>query len=150
MQELQLRKSMGGYKREDVTAYIDALVKKYEGLLQTAQEDTKAAKAEADAAAKENAKLFEKISGLEAERDSVSRAVISAQREADKILAEAKEKGDAMIREKEQEVVRMEGNLAALRAEIHSLRLSAAAALRRYENSLADIVPNVDDEDEEY
>lgn len=149
MEELQLRKTMGGYKREDVTLYIDSLVKKYEELLLAEKEETRAARAEAEAAAKENAALFEKLSALEAERDSVSRAVISAQREADKILADAKCKGDALVLEKEQEVLRVEGQLAALRAEIHTLRLSAAAALRKYENSLADIVPNVD-EDEEY
>jgi len=149
MEELQLRKTMGGYKREDVTRYVDALVKKYEALLHAEKEETAAARAETEAAIKENATLFEKLSALEAERDSVSRAVISAEREAEKILADAKEKGEALLREKEQEVVRVEGQLAALRAEIHTLRLSAAAALRKYENSLADIVPNMD-EDEEY
>lgn len=148
MEELQLRKTMGGYKREDVTAYIDALVKKYEEQLSREQEATKAARADADAAVQENAKLFEKLSALEAERESVSRAVISAQREADALLEDARAKGEAIIREKEQEAVRLEGKMAALKSEIHTMRLQAAAALRKYEGALADLAPE-EDEDEE-
>ncbi len=149
MEELQLRKTMGGYKREDVTAYIASLVKKYEEQLLKAGEETAAARAEAAAAAKENAKLFEKLQSLEAERDSVSRAVISAQREAEKILEEAEEKGRALVSEKEEAVRRMEGKLSALRADIRSLRLSAAAALRKYEGTLGELVPQSREEDED-
>lgn len=150
MEELQLRKTMGGgYKREDVTEYVDSLVKKYEDLLDAAKKDAEEAKAEAEAAAKENAKLFEKLHTLESERDSVSRAVISAQREADKILQDAKAEADALLREKQLEISRMDSELFSVRSEIHSLRLSAAAALRRYESSLADIVPDAEEEEEE-
>ncbi len=149
MEELQLRKTMGGYKREDVSAYIDELVKKYEGLLEAERAETAAARAEADAAAAENAKLFEKLTTLEAERDSVSRAVIAAQREADIILEDAKVKADGILREKEQEAMRVEGQLSTLRSEIHSLRLSAAAALRRYESALGEITPASDMDDDE-
>ncbi len=149
MEELQLRKTMGGYKREDVTAYIASLVKKYEEQLLKAGEETVAARAEAAAAEKENAKLFEKLQNLEAERDSVSRAVISAQREAEKILEEAREKGEALVAEKEEAVTRMEKKLSALRTEIRSLRLSAAAALRKYEATLGELVPPSQEDDEE-
>lgn len=150
MEELQLRKTMGGgYKREDVTEYVDTLVKKYEDLLDAAKKEAEEARAEAEAAVKENAKLFEKLHILEAERDSVSRAVISAQREADKILQEAKAEADALLREKQLEISRMDSELFSVRSEIHSLRLSAAAALRRYESSLADIVPDADEDEEE-
>ena len=148
MGEVQLRKTIGGYKRKDVTAYLESLVKKYEDLLEQERAETKAAKAEAEAAIRENAGLFEKVTALEAERDSVSRAVISAQREAEKILEEARQKGEAMILEKEQEVLKMEGNLVNLQAEIHSLRLSAAASLRKFEGTLASLVPNLSDAEE--
>ena len=148
MEELQLRKTLGGYKREDVSQYIDALVKKYEALLSAEQAETASAKAEVKAALSENASLFEKVTALEGERDSVSRAVIAAQKEADAILAQAREKGEALVLEKEQEVVRMEGQLAALRSEIHSLRLSATAALRKYEGALRELVADADDAEE--
>lgn len=149
MEELQLRKTMGGYKREDVLAYVGELVKKYEGLLETERAETKAARAEADAAAAENAKLFEKITALEAERDSVSRAVIAAQREADVILADAKTKADGILREKEQEAMRVEGQMMSLKGEIRTLRLSAAAALRKYESALSEISDTCDEDEEE-
>ena len=148
MEELQLRKTLGGYKRDDVIQYIDALVKKYEARLLEEQKETASAKAQVKAALSENASLFEKVTALEGERDSVSRAVIAAQKEADATLAQAREKGDALILEKEQEVVRMEGKLAALQSEIHSLRLSAAAALRKYEGTLRELVPNGEDAEE--
>ncbi|MBE7063384.1 MAG: hypothetical protein E7390_06340 [Ruminococcaceae bacterium] len=149
MEELQLRKTMGGYKREDVAAYIDTLIKKYEAQLSLEQEATKAARAEADAAVKENAKLFEKLSALEAERDSVSRAVISAQREADSILEEARARGEALLREKEQEAIRMESKMSVLKSEIHTMRLQAAAALRKYEGALSELIPQEDEDEEE-
>ncbi len=137
MEEVQLRKTMGGYKRADVAAYIESLTKKYEAQLLEVRESFLAARAEAEAAISENAKLFEKITQLEAERDSVSRAVISAQREADKILAEAKEKADALLLEKELELTKANASIARVYADIHTLRLSAAAALRKYESALS-------------
>ena len=147
MEEYTLRKTMGGYRREDVINYIDALVKKYEDQLADEREEAEAARAEAAAAAKENAKLFEKLSALEAERDSVSRAVISAQKEAEKILEEAKEKGAAILREKEQEAARVEDEMQTMRRDIHTMRLSAQAALRRYETKLGSIAGDVLDEE---
>lgn len=136
MEELQLRKTVGGYKRDDVKAYIEALVKKYEDLLTESAEALEAAKAESAAAAKENAKLFEKVQKLEEERDSVSRAVISAQREAEKILSEAKEKGEAIVSEKEAEAKIVSQRADRIREDIRTLRLGAAAALRQYEGAL--------------
>lgn len=137
MDEVQLRKTMGGYKRADVTAYVEALTKKYEAQLMEARETFLAARADADAAIAENAKLFEKIASLEAERDSVSRAVISAQREADKILEEARQKAEALLLEKELELTKANAEIARVYADIHTLRLSAAAALRKYESALS-------------
>ncbi|MBE7024681.1 MAG: hypothetical protein E7408_01330 [Ruminococcaceae bacterium] len=147
MEELQLRKTMGGYKREDVASYIDAMVKRYEDMLVQEQEATKAAKAEAAAAVQENAKLFARVSEMESERDSVSRAVIAAQREADALLEAAREKGKEIVLEKEKEAVQLEEQMTALRNEIRTLRLQAAAALRRYEATLTTLVPDGDDEE---
>lgn len=149
MEELQLRKTMGGYKRDDVKAYIEALVKKYEDLLTEAREALEAAKAESDAAAKENARLFEKVRALEEERDSVSRAVISAQREAEKILSDAREKGDAIIAEKEAEAKKVSEKADKIREDIRNLRVGAAAALRNYEGALRTMLPDDGEGDEE-
>ena len=148
MEELQLRKTMGGYKREDVVAYIDTMVQQYEGMLEREQEATKAARAEAAAAAQENAKLFAKVTEMEAERDSVSRAVISAQREADALLEAAREKGEQIILDKEKEADKLREQMTALKNEIRTLRLQAAAALRRYEATLTGLVPDGGDEEE--
>ncbi len=142
MEELQLRKTMGGYKRKDVTAYIEALTKKYEAQLREARESFLSARAETEAALSENAKLFEKITAFEAERDSVSRAVIAAQKEADAILEEAKSKADELLLEKERELTETEARRLAVEADIHTLRLSAAAALRKYEGALGTLDKN--------
>ncbi|MBQ7036524.1 MAG: DivIVA domain-containing protein [Clostridia bacterium] len=136
MEELQLRKTVGGYKRDDVKAYIEALVKKYEDLLTEAREEQEAAKAELEAACAENAKLFEKVRMLEEDRDSVSRAVISAQREAENILAEAREKGDAIVASAEAEAKEVSEKADRIRGDIRSMRVGAAAALRNYEAAL--------------
>ncbi len=149
MEELQLRKTMGGYKRDDVKAYIEALVKKYEDLLSEAQENLEAAKAELDAACAENAGLFEKVRAFEEERDSVSRAVISAQREAEKILAEAREKGEALVSEKEAEAREVSEKAEKIREDIRNLRVGAAAALRNYEGALRAMLPADGEGDEE-
>ena len=149
MEELQLRKTVGGYKRDAVKAYIEALVKKYEDLLSESAEALEAAKAEADAACKENAALFEKVRKLEEERDSVSRAVISAQREAEKILEEAEEKGGKIVAEKEAEAKKLSDKANDIRQEIRTLRLGAAAALRKYEGALGAMLPEEATDDEE-
>ncbi len=147
--DVQLRKTVGGYKREDVIQYIDSLVQKYESQLSFAREETEAAKRESEAALKENASLFKKLSTLTEERDSVSRAVIAAQREADDILEKAREEGEKLLEEKKADVRREEERLAVLRNEIRTLRLSAAAALRKYETALGEISSSADAEEDE-
>lgn len=147
--DVQLRKTVGGYKREDVIRYIDSLVQKYESQLSFAREETEAAKRESEAALKENASLFKKLSTLTEERDSVSRAVIAAQREADDILEQAREGAKKLMEEKKAEVRREEERLTALRNEIRTLRLSAAAALRKYEAALGEISVASDVEEDE-
>ena len=139
--ETQLRKTMGGYKRADVQSYIDELVQKYEKELECAREEAAAAKRETEAALRENAKLCEELSALRAERDSVSRAVIAAQKEADEILTRAKEEGEQLLEKKRAEIASEEERLRDLQEEIRSLRLSAAASLRKYEASLQEILP---------
>lgn len=141
MVETQLRKTMGGYKRADVQSYIDALVQKYEKELECAREEAATAGRETEAALRENAKLFEELSALRAERDSVSRAVIAAQKEADEILTRAREEGEQLLEKKRAEIKSEEERLSDLREEIRSLRLSAAASLRKYEASLGEILP---------
>lgn len=147
--DVQLRKTMGGYKREDVTEYIDSLVQKYEKQLSFAREETEAAKREAEAAMQENASLFKKLSTLTEERDSVSRAVIAAQKEADAILENARLEGEALLNAKKEEVRFEEEKLQALRNEIRTMRLSASASLRKYEAALGEISMLSDDEEEE-
>lgn len=145
--DVQLRKTMGGYKREDVTQYIDSLVQKYENQLSSEREETEAMKRELEAALKENATLFQKVSALTEERDSVSRAVIAAQREADEILQNAHREAEKLMEEKRVELCREEEKLMVLRNEIRSLRLSASASLRKYEAALEEISA-ASDEDE--
>ena len=149
--DLQLRKTMGGYKREDVLQYIDSLVQKYENQLSLAREETEAAKRESEAAMQENASLFQKLNTLTEERDSVSRAVIAAQKEADGILEKARRDGEALMEAKKAEVREEEEKLQALKREIHSMRLSAAASLRKFEAALGEIpvFSDADDEEEE-
>jgi len=147
--DVQLRKTMGGYKREDVIEYIDSLVQKYEKQLSFAREETEAAKREAEAAMQENASLFKKLSTLTEERDSVSRAVIAAQKEADAILENARLEGEALLNAKKEEVRAEEEKLQALRNEIRTMRLSASASLRKYEAALGEISMLSDDEEEE-
>ncbi len=148
MEELTLRKCPGGYKREDVTAYIASVVAKYEKEVSAARADAEAMRRENESLVKENAKLFENVQKLEAERDSVSRAVISAQKEADAIRAEAARDGEALLAEKAAEARQTESALARTKKEIHSLRLAAAAAARRYEEALGDILGDIDEDEE--
>lgn len=147
--DIQLRKTMGGYKREDVIEYIDSLVQKYENQISFAREETEAAKREAEAAMQENASLFKKLSTLNEERDSVSRAVIAAQKEADAILEKARLEGEALLNAKKEEVRLEEEKLRALRNEIRTMRLSASASLRKYEAALGEISTFSDEEEEE-
>ena len=148
MDTLSLRKCPGGYKKQDVTAYIETLVQKYETELSAVRQDMEEMRRENAALVKENAKLFGNIEKLEAERDSVSRAVIAAQKEADAIRAEAARDGEALLAESSAAAKKMEAEMARTKSEIRSLRLAAAASARRYEAELGDILGN-DDEDEE-
>ena len=147
--DVQLRKTVGGYKRDDVIRYIESLVQKYESQLSAAREEVEEAKRESEAALLENASLFQKLSTLTEERDSVSRAVIAAQKEADGILEKARAEGEKLLEEKQAEVRREEEKLMAIRNEIRTMRLSASASLRKYEAALGEISAASDDEDDE-
>ncbi len=148
MEELTLRKCPGGYKRDDVNHYVASLVAKYEKEIADAQKEAENARCENAALTKQNAELFRKVEQLEADRDSVSRAVIAAQQQADLICEEAKRKGDALLQEKAEEVAQTERTLQRLQGEIRSLRLAATAAIRKYEREL-NAISVQDDEDED-
>lgn len=143
-----LRKCPGGYKRDDVVAYIESLVKKYEKALEAAHQEKEDVRREMEAMTKENATLFKRLQEMEAERDSVSRAVISAQKEAEQIREAARAEGAEYLAQKAKEAEETEEEMRRLRREIRTMRLSAAAAIRKYEASLAELTKGMEDEEE--
>lgn len=143
-----LRKCPGGYKRDDVIAYIEGLVQKYEEAIKSAQTENENARREMEAMTKENAELYKRIRVMEEERETVSRAVISAQKEADDIRAAARLEGEAIIAEKQEEAAKAEEEMHRLRRDIRTMRLSAAAAIRKYETALAALSADAEDDEE--
>ena len=88
----------------------------------------------------ENAESFKKITELEAEREYISKAVISAELRAEKVKEETAEEMEKLKANKMAEIAVANEELEKLREQIKTLKASAVATLRKYESQMESLV----------
>ena len=130
MDSTALKKSfMGGYNKKSVHALLDYLADEKEKELSSLGEENGKLRARIAEREKENEELSAKLSAHEGEKDFVASAIVSAEKEAAKILAAAAADCDK----------RKTDTLASIKAErdnVTNLRMSLYQAMQSYKDKL--------------
>lgn len=142
--EKKFRKTLFGYRKKDVNAYI----------MDTAREfDKKKKQLEAEAAdqaekykdlkKKYNA-LDSKVAALEKERTYIADALLDAKQEAEKIVADAKVEAARMRSDMEVELEKLRAEVRSEQVHLKQIRAEAKETLEAYIGKLADIDMKID------
>lgn len=130
MDSTALKKSfMGGYNKKSVHALLDYLADEKEKELSSLGEENGKLRDRIAELEKENQELSAKLSAHEGEKDFVASAIVSAEKEAAKILADAAAECEKMKSD----------TLASLKAErdnVTNLRMSLYQAMQSYKDKL--------------
>lgn len=130
MDSTALKKSfMGGYNKKSVHALLDYLADEKEKELSSLGEENGKLRDRIAELEKENEELSAKLSAHEGEKDFVASAIVSAEKEAAKILADAAAECEKMKSD----------TLASLKAErdnVTNLRMSLYQAMQSYKDKL--------------
>lgn len=130
MDSTALRKSfIGGYNKKSVHALLDYLADEKEKELSSLGEENGKLRDRIAELEKENEELSAKLSAHEGEKDFVASAIVSAEKEAAKILADAAAECEKMKSD----------TLASLKTErdnVTNLRMSLYQAMQSYKDKL--------------
>ena len=130
---------MGGYTKKSVHTFLDELADKYESDLAALSEEKGRILDRADSLEKELSDLKAELSDRDRDRDYVSSAIVSAEKEAAKILSDAAKEADEIKAQ----------TLASLKEErdkITDLRMSLYQAMQTYKDKLDTIAKRTDSE----
>lgn len=140
MEEKRLKVRLFGYGKKSVNAYIADLCGRYEKRLSELQEENGVLKKQNTVLTEENAESFKKLCELEGEREFISKAVISAELRAKKVMEETEEEMATLKANKMAEIALANEELEKLKNQINELKASAVATLRKYESQMGDLV----------
>ena len=143
MENMKLKKGLLGFRKKYVNEYIATLVEKYEKQISEYQEENSILKKQNAVLIEENAESFKKITELESEREYISKAVISAELRAKKVMDETAEEMEKLKANKMAEIAVANEELEKLRDQINSLKASAVATLRKYETQMDSLVNEI-------
>lgn len=129
-----------GYKKKSVLSYINEIVTEYEKQATELKDEINEIKKQNQTLMNENAAHFKAIEEYEAERESISGAIISAQLRARKVLDEAEQEMATLKANKAAEIALAEEDLKKIKEEIGNLKLSAIATLHKYESQMEDLI----------
>ena len=118
--------SLFGYKKKDVTKYIEEISASFKAQLDECQ-------AEIDSLGKKRTELENRRAELEKERAAISEAIVSAHEKAEKIIADAREKAAKEEAEMQRQIVAENQKLIKIRRDIHSIRRNAIKTLSNLE-----------------
>ena len=136
----KLRKALFGYKKKDVTEYIDSIVTEYEKVIEEQKAEITDIKRQNQTLLSENADSFKKLEELQKEREYVSKAVISAELRAKKVMEDTEKEMATLKANKAAEIALAEEELRKLKDSINSLKVSAVETLKKYEAQMNDLV----------
>ena len=136
----KLRKALFGYRKKDVTEYIDSIVTEYEKVIEEQKAEITDIKRQNQTLLSENADSFKKLEELQKEREYVSKAVISAELRAKKVMEDTEKEMATLKANKAAEIALAEEELKKLKDSINSLKFSAVETLKKYEAQMNDLV----------
>ena len=140
MDKKRLRKALFGYRKKDVTEYIDSIVSDFEKVIEEQKNEIAEIKRQNQTLMAENSESFKKIEEMQKERDYISKAVISAELRAKKVIEDAEAEMATLKANKAAEIALADEELKKLKENINNLKLSAVATLKEYEAQMNELI----------
>jgi len=116
------RKSLFGVRKKDVDNYIIGISENFEKELNELKEQVNKNENESQQLAKSQEELDKK-------KQAISDAILSAQEQAEKIIADAREKAEAELDEIKRKVMEENKKLIRIRREIYNVRKNTMKVL---------------------
>ncbi len=116
------RGALFGYNKKDVQKYVEEISINFNTQLN-------GLKAEIDRLNEQKAEVEAQRAEIEKRKAAISEAIISAQEQGEKIIAQAREKGEAEYKDMQNKIMEENQKLIKLRREIVNIRRSAIKTL---------------------
>ena len=116
------RGALFGYNKKDVQKYVEEISINFNTQLN-------GLKAEIDRLNEQKAEVEAQRAEIEKRKAAISEAIISAQEQCEKIIAQAREKGEAEYKDMQNKIMEENQKLIKLRREIVNIRRSAIKTL---------------------
>ena len=116
------RGALFGYNKKDVQKYVEEISINFNTQLN-------GLKAEIDRLNEQKAEVEVQRAEIEKRKAAISEAIISAQEQGEKIIAQAREKGEAEYKDMQNKIMEENQKLIKLRREIVNIRRSAIKTL---------------------
>ena len=116
------RGALFGYNKKDVQKYVEEICANFNAQLD-------GCRAEIDRLNSQKAEIEAQKIEIEKRKSAISEAIISAQEQGEKIIAQSREKGEAEYREMQNKIAEENQKLIKIRREIVNIRRSAIKTL---------------------
>ena len=116
------RGALFGYNKKDVQKYVEEISVNFNNQLG-------GLKAEINRINEQKSEIEVQKAEIEKRKAAISEAIISAQEQGDKIIAQAREKGEAEYKEIQDKILEENQKLVKIRREIINIRRSAIKTL---------------------
>lgn len=120
--------SLFGYRKKDVTAYVEKISEDFTSQIEDYKKEIENLRGQRELLEKKRAEI-------EKEKTAISEAIISAHEKGEKIIAQAREKSDAEMRDMKNKLASENEKLVKIRREIHNIRRNAIKTLSNLDAS---------------
>lgn len=140
--EKRFRSSVSGFNKSDVNNYIEKILQEYENKLKEKDEEITSLKSQnRDLKAKYDA-LSMKADQIDEDKEKIAQVLIKAQKDAEKMLEEAKQSAMEEKNRLEQLLEEEREKLVDVKEDLKKLRNDAIEMLRKYESQLGTFIDN--------
>lgn len=142
--------SMFGFKKTDVNAYLERVIREFDQRLKEKEEENSRLKAELNELKEKYDRLSKEADTLMKDKEKIAGALLQAQEKADTILKEAQDNAmkekmrlDRMLENEKEKIV-------DIKLEIKQLRNHILDILSKYEKQMDEVISDIENSEEIY
>lgn len=140
MAQKRFQNSMFGFNKEAVNTYVENLTKDYEEKLTSKDSEIEKLMNQLKNVSKKYEEIKLEEERILTEKEKISKALVSANEKAEKIVEEAKERVMAEVVELEAAAEKEREKIVDIKRELKEMKSEASIILEKYEKAINDIV----------
>jgi cell division initiation protein len=143
--EKRFRRSfMGGFKKRDVNAYIEKMLKEFDDKLKEKDDEIASIKSQNKDFKAKYEDLFKRADHINEDRAKIADVLIKAQEKAQMMLEDAKQEALDEKKELEGVIEQEKEKLVDIKKELKRIKSEVITVLKKYENQLGSIIKEDD------